>query len=83
VNAAPPPEQVILHGFNPADWEGKKAPPRKSIVPDYIPDETVTLLYADEVFSGYDQPFPTDVFASPMSGGAQVQGVLACRLQYF
>jgi RecA-family ATPase len=40
---------AILRGraFNPADWEGKKAPPRKSIVPDYIPDETVTLLYAD------------------------------------
>jgi RecA-family ATPase len=38
---------VILHAFNPADWEGKKAPSRKSIVPDYIPDETVTLLYAD------------------------------------
>jgi RecA-family ATPase len=33
--------------FNPADWQGKRAPPRKSIVPDYIPDETVTLLYAD------------------------------------
>jgi RecA-family ATPase len=40
---------AILRGraFNPANWEGKKAPPRKSIVPDYIPDETVTLLYAD------------------------------------
>ena len=38
---------VILHAFNPADWQGKRAPPRKSIVPDYIPDETVTLLYAD------------------------------------
>jgi RecA-family ATPase len=33
--------------FNPAGWQGKRAPPRKSIVPDYIPDETVTLLYAD------------------------------------
>jgi hypothetical protein len=40
---------AILRGraFNPADWEGEKAPPRKSIVPDYIPDEAVTLLYAD------------------------------------
>lgn len=42
-----PPAPIVLHGFNPADWEGKKAPSRKSIVPDYIPDETVTLLYAD------------------------------------
>ena len=40
---------AILRGraFNPADWQGKRAPPRKSIAPDYIPDETVTLLYAD------------------------------------
>jgi RecA-family ATPase len=48
----PPPQQpekepIPILGFNPVDWEGKKAPPRKSIVPDYIPDETVTLLYAD------------------------------------
>jgi hypothetical protein len=41
------PPRIVLRAFNPADWEGKKAPPRKSIVPDYIPDETVTLLYAD------------------------------------
>jgi hypothetical protein len=50
VNAEQAPDTkppVILHAFNPADWEGKKAPPRKSIVPDHIPDETVTLLYAD------------------------------------
>ena len=33
--------------FNPANWEGEKAPPRKWIVPNYIPDGTVTLLYAD------------------------------------
>jgi AAA domain len=36
-----------LHGFNPADWEGKTAPERMWIVIDYIPDRTVTLLYAD------------------------------------
>jgi hypothetical protein len=32
---------------NPAEWEGKQAPPRKWIVENYIPDGTVTLLYAD------------------------------------
>ena len=42
---AKPP--VILHAFNPADWEGKTAPPRLWIVLDYIPAGTVTLLYAD------------------------------------
>jgi len=50
VNAEQAPDTkppVILHAFNPADWEGKKAPPRKWIVPNYIPDGTVTLLYAD------------------------------------
>jgi hypothetical protein len=38
---------IILRGFNPADWEGVKAPQRLWVVPDYIPDRTVTLLYAD------------------------------------
>jgi RecA-family ATPase len=33
--------------FNPADWEGKTAPPRLWVVLDYIPAGTVTLLYAD------------------------------------
>lgn len=33
--------------FNPANWEGKRAPPSKWIIQDYIPDLTVTLLYAD------------------------------------
>ena len=36
-----------LRVFNPADWEGRQAPERLWIVPDYIPDGTVTLLYAD------------------------------------
>jgi hypothetical protein len=38
---------ITLHGFNPAYWEGTTAPPRRWIVPRYIPDRTVTLLYAD------------------------------------
>jgi RecA-family ATPase len=37
----------VLRVFNPADWEGRQAPRRLWIVPDYIPDGTVTLLYAD------------------------------------
>lgn len=36
-----------LELFNPADFEGVEIPPRKWIVEDYIPDGTVTLLYAD------------------------------------
>ena len=37
-----------LTGHNPADWATDPEPePRKWIVPGYIPDETVTLLYAD------------------------------------
>jgi RecA-family ATPase len=31
----------------PADWEGLPVPPRKWIVPDYIPHKTVTLLSGD------------------------------------
>lgn len=42
--APPPPE---LRVFNPANWEGRQAPPRLWIVPDYIPARAVTLLYAD------------------------------------
>jgi AAA domain len=39
---------IVLHGFNPADWETNPQPePRKWVVPGYIPDETVTLFYAD------------------------------------
>jgi AAA domain len=40
-------ETVSLHGFNPADWEGKKAPSRRWDVPDYIAHGIVALLYAD------------------------------------
>lgn len=44
---APPNGAAHVRMFNPADWEGKTAPPRKWIVTSYIPDGTVTLLYAD------------------------------------
>jgi RecA-family ATPase len=40
-------DTIDLHGFNPADWEGRKAPSRRWNVPDYIPHGTVSLLYAD------------------------------------
>jgi RecA-family ATPase len=44
----PGPAPIVLKVINPAvDWEGKKAPPRKWIVPDYIPDEAVGFLYGD------------------------------------
>jgi RecA-family ATPase len=43
-DAKPP---IILRGFNPADWQDTEPERRKWIVPDYIPDETVTLLSAD------------------------------------
>jgi RecA-family ATPase len=33
--------------INPADWEGLPIPPREWIVPDYIPDKTVSLLGGD------------------------------------
>jgi RecA-family ATPase len=36
-----------LRVFNPADWEGRQAPQRLWVVPDYIPARAVTLLYAD------------------------------------
>jgi hypothetical protein len=39
--------RLDLRVFNPADWEGKKAPPRRWDVPDYIPHGAVALLYAD------------------------------------
>ena len=38
---------ITLRGVNPADWEGTTAAPRLWVVPDYMPDRTVTLLYAD------------------------------------
>jgi hypothetical protein len=39
---------IVLLGFNPSDWETDPEPEqRKWVVPNYIPDETVTLLYAD------------------------------------
>jgi hypothetical protein len=41
------PPGLDLHVFNPADWEGKKAPPRLWDVPDYIPHGIPALLYAD------------------------------------
>ena len=41
---APPTFKRVI---NPADWEGKPVPSRKWIVPDAIPDETVTLLSGD------------------------------------
>lgn len=41
------PQLPTLRVANPADWEGKKAPPRRWDVPDYIPHGTVALLYAD------------------------------------
>jgi RecA-family ATPase len=43
-NAPPLPTLRVL---NPADWEGRVAPSRLWVVPDYIPNRTVTLLYAD------------------------------------
>jgi RecA-family ATPase len=42
---APPP--VELRVINPAEWEGKKAPPRRWDVPDYIHHGSPALLYAD------------------------------------
>jgi RecA-family ATPase len=39
--------RLDLRVSNPADWEGKKAPPRRWDVPGYIPHGTVALLYAD------------------------------------
>jgi RecA-family ATPase len=41
------PPLPALRVLNPADWEGKVAPQRLWVVPDYIPNRTVTLLYAD------------------------------------
>jgi RecA-family ATPase len=41
----PPP--AFKRIINPADWEGMPVPSRKWIVPDVIPDETVTLLTGD------------------------------------
>ena len=38
---------IVLHIYNPADWEDKQAPPRLWDVPDYIPHGSVTLLYSD------------------------------------
>jgi RecA-family ATPase len=40
----PPKFRLIIC---PADWEGLPVPPRKWIVPDYIPHKTVTLLSGD------------------------------------
>lgn len=37
----------VLRVLNPADWEGKKAPPRRWDVPDYIPHGVPVQLYAD------------------------------------
>jgi RecA-family ATPase len=44
---AAPNAAARVRMVNPAEWEGKQAPPRKWIVENYIPDGTVTLLYAD------------------------------------
>src|ERR1700730_820452 len=45
--AEPKKGPPVLKLFNPADFEGKEIKPREWIVPDYVPDKTVTLLYAD------------------------------------
>jgi RecA-family ATPase len=37
----------LPHVINPADWEGAQIPERKWIVPDYIPDASVTMLSGD------------------------------------
>jgi hypothetical protein len=42
-----PPPLPTLRVFNPADWEGKQAPPRRWDVPDYIHHGSPALLYAD------------------------------------
>jgi RecA-family ATPase len=44
---AAPASPTFKRVINPADWEGKPVPSRKWIVPDIIPDETVTLLSGD------------------------------------
>ena len=40
-------ELPTLRVFNPADWEGKQAPPRRWDVQDYIHHGSPALLYAD------------------------------------
>jgi RecA-family ATPase len=42
--AKQPPD---LRAFNPADWEGKQAPPRRWDVLNYIPHGVPAMLYAD------------------------------------
>lgn len=36
-----------LATFDPITWQGKPIPPRRWLVPDWIPDGTVTSLYGD------------------------------------
>jgi RecA-family ATPase len=44
---APAAKIPKLKVINPAEWEGKPKPERKWIIPDVIPDETITILYGD------------------------------------
>src|SRR5262245_5597145 len=37
----------FARAINPADWEGALIPIREWVVPDYIPQEAVTLLSGD------------------------------------
>jgi hypothetical protein len=59
----------LPHVINPADWEGAQIPERKWIVPDYIPDASVTMLSGDagraKASSGYNWPLAA---RSPASG---------------
>jgi hypothetical protein len=43
-NGHEPKAPTFSRIINPADWEGLPVPPREWIVPDYIPDKTVSLL---------------------------------------
>jgi RecA-family ATPase len=46
-NGHEPKAPTFSRIINPADWEGLPVPPREWIVPDYIPDRTVSLLGGD------------------------------------
>jgi AAA domain-containing protein len=46
-STSPNPTPTFSRIINPAEWEGLPVPPRKWIVPDYIPDATVTMLAGD------------------------------------
>jgi RecA-family ATPase len=46
-NEREPKAPTFSRIINPAEWEGLPVPPREWIVPDYIPDKTVSLLGGD------------------------------------